>query len=62
MAAGPLFGGLIVADAFAAFAKLLIFLAAAVAIIAAHGFFERDFEHARRISGADPVRRASAWR
>ena len=44
--AGPLFGGLIVADGFGAFGKVLIFLAAAVAIIAAHGWFERDFEHA----------------
>ena len=43
--AGPLFGGLIVADGFAAFGKLIAFLAAAVAIIAAHGWFERDFEH-----------------
>ena len=34
---------------------MLIFLAAAVAIIAAHGWFEREFEHARRISGADPA-------
>jgi NADH-quinone oxidoreductase subunit N len=44
--AGPLFGGLIVADGFGAFGKLLIFLGAAVAIIAAHNWFERDFEHA----------------
>ncbi len=44
--AGPLFGGLIVADGFGAFGKVLIFLAAAVAVIAAHGWFERDFEHA----------------
>ncbi|MEA1071389.1 NADH-quinone oxidoreductase subunit NuoN [Sphingomonas sp. LY160] len=43
---GPLFGGLIVADAFGAFGKLLIYLAAAVAILAAHHWFERDFEHA----------------
>ncbi len=43
--AGPLFGGLIVADGFGAFGKLVAFLAAAVAIIAAHGWFERDFEH-----------------
>jgi NADH-quinone oxidoreductase subunit N len=43
--AGPLFGGLIVADGFGAFGKLLCFLSAAVAIIAAHGWFERDFEH-----------------
>ena len=44
--AGPLFGGLIVADGFGAFGKLLIFLGAAVAIVAAHNWFERDFEHA----------------
>ncbi len=44
--AGPQFGGLITADAFGAFGKLLIFLAAAVSIIAAHNWFERDFEHA----------------
>ena len=43
---GPLFGGLIVADGFGAFGKLLIFLGAAIAIIAAHNWFERDFEHA----------------
>ncbi len=43
--AGPLFGGLIAADAFGAFGKVLIFAAAAVAVIAAHGWFERDFEH-----------------
>ena len=43
--AGPLFGGLIVADGFGAFGKLVSFLSAAIAIIAAHGWFERDFEH-----------------
>ncbi len=42
---GAVFGGLIAADAFGAFGKLIIFLSAAVAIIAAHGWFERDFEH-----------------
>ncbi|QNN66015.1 NADH-quinone oxidoreductase subunit NuoN [Sphingomonas rhizophila] len=42
---GALFGGLIAADGFGAFGKLLIFLCAAVAIVAAHGWFERDFEH-----------------
>ena len=36
---GPLFGGMIAADGFAAFGKLLIFLGAAVAIIGAHGWF-----------------------
>jgi NADH-quinone oxidoreductase subunit N len=44
--AGPLFGDLIVADGFGAFGKMLIFLGAAVAIVAAHNWFERDFEHA----------------
>ena len=44
--AGPLFGGLVAADGFGAFGKLIIFLSAAVAIIAAHNWFERDFEHA----------------
>ena len=43
--AGPLFGGLIVADGFGAFGKLVAFLSAAVAIVAAHGWFERNFEH-----------------
>ncbi len=44
--AGPVFGGLISADAFAAFAKVIIFPAAAVAILMAHGWFERGTEHA----------------
>ena len=44
--AGPVFDGLITDDAFAAFGKVLIFPAAAVAIIAAHGWFERGAEHA----------------
>jgi NADH-quinone oxidoreductase subunit N len=43
--AGPLFGGLIVADGFGAFGKLVCFLSAAVAIVAAQGWFERDTEH-----------------
>ena len=43
--AGPLFGGLIAADAFGAFGKVIIFIASAVAIIAAHNWFERDTEH-----------------
>ena len=43
--AGPQFGGLITADGFGALGKLIIFLAAAVAIIAAHNWFERGFEH-----------------
>ncbi len=43
--AGPLFGGLIVADGFGAFGKLICFVSAAVAIVAAHGWFERGSEH-----------------
>jgi NADH-quinone oxidoreductase subunit N len=43
---GPVFGGLITDDLFAAFGKAIIFPAAAVAIIAAHGWFERGTEHA----------------
>jgi NADH-quinone oxidoreductase subunit N len=48
--AGPLFGGLIVADAFGAFGKAIIFLASAVAIIAAHNWFERGTEHSAEYS------------
>jgi NADH-quinone oxidoreductase subunit N len=44
--AGPQFGGMIAADGFGAFGKLIIYLSAAVAIVMAHGWFERDFEHA----------------
>jgi NADH-quinone oxidoreductase subunit N len=43
--AGPLFGGLIAADGFGAFGKVIIFIASAVAIIAAHNWFERGTEH-----------------
>src|SRR6478735_2654726 len=43
--AGALFGGLMVADGFGAFGKLICFLSAAVAIVAAHGWFERNTEH-----------------
>jgi NADH-quinone oxidoreductase subunit N len=43
--AGVLFGGQLVADAFGAFGKLVIYLCAAVAIVMAHNWFERDFEH-----------------
>ena len=42
---GPMFGGLVTADLFGAFGKAIIFPAAAVAIIAAHGWFERGTEH-----------------
>jgi len=44
--AGPLFDGFVSADLFASFGKAIMFPAAAVAIIAAHGWFERDTEHA----------------
>ena len=43
--AGVLFGGQLVADAFGALGKLIIYLCAAVAIVMAHNWFERDFEH-----------------
>ena len=43
--AGALFGGMIAADGFAAFGKVVIYACASVAIIAAHNWFERDFEH-----------------
>ena len=43
--AGMLFGGQLVADGFGAFGKLIIYLSAAVAIVMAHNWFERDFEH-----------------
>ena len=43
--AGALFGGMIAADGFSAFGKLIIFGCAIVAIIAAHNWFERDAEH-----------------
>jgi NADH-quinone oxidoreductase subunit N len=43
--AGALFGGQIAADSFGAFGKLIIYLSAAVAIVMAHNWFERDFEH-----------------
>jgi NADH-quinone oxidoreductase subunit N len=44
--AGPIFDGLVSADLFATFGKAVIFPAAAVAIIAAHGWFEGGTEHA----------------
>ena len=44
--AGAVFDGLVSADLFASFGKAIIFPAAAVAIIAAHGWFERGAEHA----------------
>jgi NADH-quinone oxidoreductase subunit N len=48
--AGPVFDGIIAADLFASFGKAIIFPAAAVAIIAAHGWFERGTEHASEYS------------
>src|SRR5688500_4025018 len=43
--AGVQFGGQLTADAFGAFGKLIIYLSAAVAVVMAHNWFERDFEH-----------------
>ena len=43
--AGPIFDGLLSADLFASFGKAIMFPAAAIAIIAAHGWFEQDHEH-----------------
>ena len=43
--AGPAFGGLIAADGFGAFAKAIIYPAAAVAILMGHGWFEKGTEH-----------------
>jgi NADH-quinone oxidoreductase subunit N len=43
--AGAIFGGQLAADGFGAFGKLIIYLCAAVAIVMAHNWFERDFEH-----------------
>ena len=42
---GALFGGLIAADLFGTFGKAIMFPAAAIAIIAAHHWFERRTEH-----------------
>ena len=44
--AGPVFDGTMSEDLFASFGKAIIFPAAAIAIIAAHGWFERGAEHA----------------
>src|SRR4029453_14063845 len=43
--AGAVFDGLIAAALFASFGKAIIFPSAAIAIIAAHGWFDRDMEH-----------------
>jgi NADH-quinone oxidoreductase subunit N len=48
--AGPIFGGLITADLFGSFGKVIIFLTSAVAVIAAHGWFERETEHGAEYS------------
>jgi len=41
---GIAFGGLYHADAFASFAKVLIYIAAGVSVVLAHGFFQRSGE------------------
>src|SRR5689334_9884251 len=43
--AGPVFDGLVTEDLFGSFGKVIVFLASAVAIVAAHGWFERGTEH-----------------
>src|SRR4051794_972435 len=43
--AGPVFDGFVSEDLFASFGRAIIFPAAAVAILAAHNWFERDHEH-----------------
>ena len=43
--AGPVFDGIVTEDLFASFGRALIYPASAVAIIAAHGWFERGAEH-----------------
>src|SRR5881398_1653663 len=48
--AGPQYDGIITADLFGAFGKAIMFPAAAIAIIAAHGWFERGTEHASEYS------------
>jgi NADH-quinone oxidoreductase subunit N len=48
--AGPIFGGLVSADLFSSFGKAIMFPSAAVAIIAARGWFERGNEHAAEYS------------
>ncbi len=47
---GPVFEGLVTADLFASFGKAIMFPAAAVAIIAANGWFDRGSEHASEYS------------
>src|SRR6478672_5560310 len=48
--AGPIFDGFVSADLFASFSKAIMFPSAAVAIIAAQGWFERDHEHSSEYS------------
>ena len=48
--AGPIFDGLISADLFASFGKAIMFPAAAVAIIAAQGWFGKEHEHSSEYS------------
>ncbi len=48
--AGPIFAGMVTADMFASYGKAIIFPAAAVAIIAGHGWFERGTEHGSEYS------------
>jgi NADH-quinone oxidoreductase subunit N len=43
--AGSVFDGMWAADGFAAFGKVIIYLAAAVAIVMAHGWFDQNHEH-----------------
>jgi NADH-quinone oxidoreductase subunit N len=47
---GGIYGGLLTADLFGAFGKAIVFLTSAVAIIAAHGWFERNTEHSAEYS------------
>jgi NADH-quinone oxidoreductase subunit N len=48
--AGPVFDGLLSADLFASFGKAIMFPAAAVAIIAANGWFEQEGQHGAEYS------------
>ena len=44
--AGPIFDGLVTEDLFGSFGRAIIYPSAAIAIIAAHGWFDRGTEHA----------------
>ena len=44
--AGPVFDGLVTEDLFASFGRAIMYPSAAIAIIAAHGWFQRGEEHA----------------